>query len=485
MRSTGKGLAIFLVGLLFAIHPLHTEAVAWIAGRKDLLSTFFALLSLIAWVRYRGRSKQAYAWSIVMLLLSLLAKMMAVTLPVIFLLYDLLWERRKITREFFLDKLPHVLLSVIFGIVALGGKERILASLSPVETLLVAGKSVVFYLEKLLLPVHLSVLYPFQGMVSIAKPEFFLPLMIVLALFGLLVMLLRRAVSDTGAGKWAFGLLFFLIMLSPTLLHARKGEGIFFAVDRYAYLPSVGIALLLALLLQYIFDRYRPSGEALWIPVVIIVTAFTTLSVRQTFTWNSAETLYGNVLAIYPESVNARASLASIRRQQGDIQGAFDVLKEGLQYSDDSRLHLHAGYVYAANGDVTSAREQFEKVIAMDSQNPEPVFSIGSLLEQTGDPAGAAEKYRAAIALDSSYVVARVSLAQILMTQGKTLSEAEEQLRTALRWNPSAADAHVALAKILQKEGKREEALAHAQAALEIDEGNAEARNLVESLRQR
>ena len=473
---TGKKLPALLAGLLFAVHPLHTEAVAWIAGRKDLLSTFFALLSFIAYVKYRGGSRRGYAWSIVTLLLSLLAKLMAVTLPVLFLLYDLLWERRKWTPRMVVEKLPHFFLSIVFGLVAMGGKERILAMLSPVETLLVAAKSTAFYLQKLLLPFNLGVLYPYQGKVSVTEPAFFLPLLALLMLTVGVIFLWRR--DPERSRPLAFGFLFYLVALSPTLLHGRKGASVLFAVDRYAYLPSVGIALLLALLLSLLLERYRPSGETLWVPVTVVLTVALGLSVHQTFTWDSAETIYGNVLKTYPESVDARASLASIRRKRGQIKEAFDILKEGLQYGDDPRLRLHAGFVYAANGDVPSAREQFERVMEADPLNPEPVFSIGSLLEQTGDPAGAMERYRTAVLLDPSYVAARVSLARLLLQGGNT-DDAEAELRAALEWNPSSAEAHVGMAKLLLKKGEKDEAEAHLRTALRIDGGNGEARELM------
>ncbi len=520
---TGKKLPALLAGLLFAAHPLHTEAVAWVAGRKDLLSTFFALLSFIAYVKYRNGSRQGYAWSVVTLLLSLLAKLMAVTLPVLFLLYDFLWERRQsvtpsransvmvspvepwhafqgntlhaarhpstelgmtrwtrltMTRSLFLEKLPHFALSLVFGIVAMGGKERILAMLSPMETFLVAAKSTAFYLQKLLLPLNLGVLYPYQGEVGLLKPAFFLPLLALMALAGILLYAWRRS-SAGRMGGVSFCLLFYLVALSPTLLHGRKGASVLFAVDRYAYLPSVGIALLLALLISRLLERHRSlRGEALWIPVVIVLAAAAGLSFRQTLTWDSAEALYGNVLKAYPESVDARASLASIRRKQGRITEAFEILKEGLNYGDDPRLRMHAGFVYAANGDVPSAREQFEKVMAADPKDPEPVFAIGSLLEQTGDPAGALERYEVAVDLDPSYVAARVALARLLLAGGKT-DEAEVQLRSALEWNPSSMEGHMGMAKLLLKKGEEGGAAAHLRTALRIDGGNGEARRLL------
>jgi len=181
----GARLAVILCGLLFAVHPLHTEAVVWIAGRKDLLSTFFALLSFIAYLRYRKGSRRAYALSIVTFLLALLAKVTPLTLPVAFLLADLLLERRKDGWRMLTDKIPFLLLSTIFGLVAMGGKERVLTEEGYGGAFLLAGKSMMFYTEKLLLPLRLNVYHPYRGAMSLTEPRLLIPSLLLLGLLGL------------------------------------------------------------------------------------------------------------------------------------------------------------------------------------------------------------------------------------------------------------------------------------------------------------
>ncbi len=479
--------AAFFAGLLFAVHPLHTEAAVWVAGRKDLLSAFFILLSLITYIRYRDGKRGAYAISILLFVLALLSKIIAITLPAVIVLLDLLWERRKFSLQWFLDKIPYVLLSGVFSLVGSGGKERILSMISIPEMALVAGKSIAFYLWKFIAPHDLSIIYPQTETVSLLQPEFFLPLLLVLALVACALFLWKHAplAEDPERNRGlAFGMLFFLITLSPTLLHSRKGDGMIFAVDRYAYLPSIGLLLIVALLLPILLDRFRSlPRESVRIAAGVLVAILMLLSFRQVKTWDSPEMLYRNVLRLYPASVDARVALAGIWREEGKTQEAFDLLKEGLQYGDHVQLRLGAAYIYAATGDVPSAREQLQKASELRPQNPDPIYMLAQLDEKEGGTGAAADRYREAVILDPSFVGARVSLAKILIARG-TFPEAEEQLRAALQWNPSDIGTHLAYATLLEKMEKKNEALDHVRTALRVDAGNGEAKALLTRLTQ-
>jgi tetratricopeptide (TPR) repeat protein len=470
-----KGIALFC-GLLFAVHPLNAEAVVWVAGRKDLLSTFFFLLTFLTYLSYRGGRKWMLAVSIICFILALLAKVMTVTLPVALLLSDFILERRKFDWKLVLEKIPYVLLSGLFIVVALYGKERVLSSSTLLETGLMGAKSTAFYLLKFLLPFNLSVFYPYHGAITFFDPQFLVPTLLLAALAVCAIVYARRAPLAS------FGFLFFLLTVAPTFPQFHKGASMFFAVDRYAYLPSIGILVLLAGALAAAAHSFgRASTEARWGTAGGVLLLFILLSVQQTGVWDSTQTLFGHALALYPSSIEARIALADDLRARGKVQDAFELLKEGLQYDkNDSRLYVNAGYLYAETGNVEEARKQFEKAKSLAPADPDPVYALASLDAQTGYPAEAEAEYAAVIALDPSFVGARVHLSEYLIA-AKNLTGADAQLREALRWNPSSVPALVAMAELLEirKEPGAEVLLAR---ALALDPVNKKALALREKI---
>lgn len=448
-----KNLSVF-AGMLFAVHPLHTEAVAWVAGRKDLLFTAFFLGSFIVYLK--AKRLPSYLGSLTLHLLGLLAKVMAATLPAIFLLTD--WfHHGKIRKQSLLKSLPFFALSFTLIAVAVFGKERILSNHTHVETILMAIKSTVFYLWKFFLPTGLTMFYPYHGEILISEPAFFLPtltlsLTLTLAIWSLK---LTRTV--------AYGLAFFLITLAPTFINFHKGGEMYFASDRYPYLPSVGLLFLIVMglaRLPRVTERFVPrvTESALRGVAAIPIIILTILSIRQTTFWDSSSSMFERTLLLYPQSVAARTTLASFDKQRGRYDHAIKLLRDGLSYGDNLQLRMSLGSVYAKQGRVEDAQEQFEKAAALDEKNPEPLVAIGVLDEYRGNADAAAAKYRKAVELDRSYVSARNKLATILFEQ-KKYDEAEEQFRIALEWNPNAEGVLYNLSLILDLQNKRDEAL--------------------------
>jgi len=236
-----------MLGLLFAVHPLHTEAVVWASARKDVLSTFFFLLSVIEYIRYRkeGKSRFHYGMSLCAFLLGLFAKVTILTLPVVLLLLDLL-AGRKWSRTMIIEKIPFFALSGIFAVVAFYGKTGVLGASTILEKLLMAPVSTMHYLSKIVAPAGLSVLYPFFGDLTLSNPVVLLAFCLT-ALFLAIVMIALRYHRVA-----FFALAFFLVTLSPTLFNFAKGDTFYFASDRYAYVPSVGVLLLIGLIILWL-----------------------------------------------------------------------------------------------------------------------------------------------------------------------------------------------------------------------------------------
>ncbi len=466
--SRAKGWIAILCGLLFAIHPLNTEAVVWISGRKDLLSTFFFLGTCIGYVLYRHRVQYAYLLSIVLFLLALLSKVMVAPLPLVLLLADLLVERRKLSVAMLADKLPYIVLAGAFMVVAVAGKERVLAASTLLETALMAGRSTVFYAGKFALPVQLSVFYPHLGAITPSMPLFFVPALLVAASVGVAAWAWRRRTWLT------FGILFFLVTLTPTFLNFQKGEVTFFAVDRYAYLPSIGLFFIIAVVCTMIADQWEKNmgsqrAQRLATQVgSVVCLVLVVLSMRQTGVWNDSQTLYEHALALYPESVSARSGLAAIYRQDGRQEDELKVMQDGLKYTpNDVSLLDGIGSVYAQQSKFDEALVKYEQAMRADPTNPEPYFYRGSLQSDRGQIDAAIRDYQHAIDMDPSYVAATNNLASIYMERNE-LDKALTYFNQALAYNPNFMEGQYNVGRILHAQGKLAEAETHLLTADEL-----------------
>ncbi|MDO8469149.1 MAG: tetratricopeptide repeat protein, partial [Candidatus Peribacter sp.] len=239
------------------------------------------------------------------------------------------------------------------------------------------------------------------------------------------------------------------------------------ASDRYIYLPSLGLLLLLTLMLKGIGERWTLPKSAIAGTSGFLIALLCLLSMKQTKLWSSADALFTHALLVTPHSVAARTALAQTKLDMDQPEQAFAILKEGLKLGDDARLHLMAGTVYARVGQVPDALVQFNKAKQMDPKNADAWFSIGSIEEQTGDSVAALENYRTAVQLDPSDVPAHVGIGRLLADKGD-LAGAEQSYRTALAWNPNSMEAHRGLAPVLAKTGRTDEAQIHLELGLEL-----------------
>ncbi|HCI03358.1 TPA: hypothetical protein DE059_00360, partial [Candidatus Peribacteria bacterium] len=273
--------------------------------------------------------------------------------------------------------------------------------------------------------------YPLQGDISLVDMRILPSVIIAIVLIMIAIKTLKRHPWIT------FGIGWYLVCLAPTFLNIGKANLVFFAVDRYAYLPMVGLLIVLV----YIYKSIRPIAGS------IIIVVLIALSINQTNTWETPDGVFRRTLSIYPESVGARVGLATILRHQNKFEEAFEVITEGVKYMDHSLLHMNAGFVYAATGQVGDAEERFRAAIDMDPSNPEPYFSLGSLFDQTGRSDEAISFYEKAVELDDSYVIARAKLGNLYLKKNQT-DLAREQFEKALEWNKFSVEANEGMRRI-------------------------------------
>ncbi len=348
-RLSGNLFVASVTAALFAIHPIQTEAVLWAAARKDLLSGFFFLLSTLWYLKFREHDsvRKNLHLSVCFFALALLSKVSVIMLP--FWLLGIDWlQRRDVRRPMFTEKIPYGILAVFFGGVAVIGKSRILQSSGTLLNILLPAKSVAFYLEKFAWPTGLSVIYPYSGQSVIADVAWSA---------GLVVLLVAVLIFLAVRGKrrlFAFGLGTYFLLLVPSFTTFWKNGFLYFASDRYVYLASIGIFLIVALVLNLMKNRiHRRFGSGM--PGILIagvlIVALIPVTRAQSGVWANTEMLYRNVLRFYPDSVMAHTNL-------------------GLELQHEKKL--------------AEARQHYERAIELDPHSVHAYFNLSSLNTEEG-----------------------------------------------------------------------------------------------------
>src|SRR5438093_10323757 len=453
--NVGLAASAAFAALLFAIHPLRVESVAWATERRDVLSGLFYLLTLLVYLRAgeqgeRGRS--GYWASVGLFVCALLSKSMAVSLPVVLLILDVYPLRRlggargwwgEPARRIYLEKIPFVLLALAASggafIPQIEGRNMpSLDELSVLGRLAVSAYGLRFYLWKTVFPVSLSPLYELRGQDPLALP-FLLSYGVVPAVTALALILRRRLPGLLAA--W----LAYVVILLPVLGIFQNGPQI--AADRYTYLAGLGWALLASagMLAAWRRRSFLVTGLA-----VVLLLGFGTLTWNQVRVWHDSEKLWSHAVAIDPGSSIGQLSL---------------------------------GLALARHGKLAEAVEHYEAALRLEPGYADANDAWGNALARQGKLAEAVEHYEAALRVKPDHADAHNNVGSALVRQGK-LAEAIEHYRRALKIRPERADAHNDWGLALARQGKLVEAVKHYQEAVKLRPSFSEAHsNLANALR--
>lgn len=457
----------FAGALLFAIHPQNTEAVAWATGRKDVLATFFGLLSIVTYeLSYERESRRLFSISIATFILGLLSKAVLIPLPVALILFDW-YKKRSLTKKIILEKIPYVVLSILFALVALFGKQELLVETTFLQKILMAMKSTVFYLEKFFVPIDLTVIYPYSKQILLSSPDFFAPLLIVLALSaGALVML-----------RWTrvvlFGWLFFLVFLAPTFVNFSKGGALYFASDRYAYIPSIGLIIILTVsvstLLRRVSSRSRIPEQAAVCVGVVLAILFGLAAREQSHTWRNSQTLFEHVLSLYSNSLLAHNNLANLYRDQGDTASALVHYEEAKKIDPKNAIIWNnIGITYRGMGKIEEAVQAYTKSMELKPDFADAPYNMGYLEYARGNKNEAFTWYRKALTMLPTHVRSRIGMSAIFSEQGDDLA-ALKLLAEGAQLQPEVAEFPYNTGVLLEKHGKQKEAKAMYLHALKLN----------------
>jgi tetratricopeptide (TPR) repeat protein len=523
-RMTRRTWRSAFVAALFAVHPLHVESVAWIAERKDVLSTLFWLLTMLAYVRYVERPGGArYGLLLLVYSAGLLSKPMLVTLPLLLLLVDY-WPLGRFdgTRawpKLALEKLPLLLLAAASSAATLfaqtaGGAVAQLEQFPLGTRVANALVAYVAYLYKTIWPTSLALPYPYPY--HSLTP--FNVIFSVVILLGISVGVIRFARQRP---YLPVGWLWYVVSLLPVIGLIQVGSQAM--ADRYTYVPLTGLFVIVAWGVPDLLgdDAARALGRRVVLAVagVAAVLGLAGLARVQVGYWRDSVTLFSHALEVternpmahyglaidaykrgrleraesqhrqalrlHPTYVEAHTGLAAVLFKQQRYDQAESAYREALRLRrNDPLIRCGLGEALLKQQRLEEAAEQFEEALRTSTGDPTIYNRLGDVRARQERFDEALVQYRAALELDSSHVGARSSLATILMMRGQD-DLAAEQFEQVLRLDPNKATAHNNLGLILFRRGRLEQAIAHFEAALRTDPSNAgAAQNLARSRAQ-
>jgi tetratricopeptide (TPR) repeat protein len=486
LRTTHARWPSALVAALFALHPLHVESVAWASERKDTLSTFFGLLSLIAYVRYtKAPSIKRYALVAITLALGLLAKPMLVTWPFVMLLLDY-WPlhrfqtsdvRRQpvrhslgeggwsVVRGLVVEKIPLFALVAASATITLiaqshGGAVRSLMH-APITFRL--SNALVSYANYLLLafwPHDLAVYYPLP-------PTGIQAWQIIAAAFLLIGITALCFFQRRNQPYLIVGWLWFLGTLVPVIGLVQVGGQTM--ADRYFYIPSIGLFIALVFGLADLARRWRvaPLLSAGIAGGILLILA--TLTNAQIQLWRDSFTLFEHTLAVTPPNPHIEHNLGLAMGGSGRYDEAAAHFEKALQI--DPKFYeslVGMGVTRDFQGRLPEAIDYFQAAIRSQPDVPTAHVYLGRVLWKQNNDQGALEEIRRGSQLAPDDANIRADFALALQLMGR-ISEAIEQFHEALRMNPNNAEVHANLGLALLESGKPRESIPEFEIALRFN----------------
>jgi hypothetical protein len=387
---------VLLVGVVFAVHPLHVESVAWISERKDLLFAVFYLTSLLVWLRWlrpREKPKLAlYALSLVLYMLSLMSKPMAVSLPVILVLLDVYpLQRTGRGIRLLVEKLPFIAITVAACATAIlaqaTGKAVAMAESLPfLERLGNAARALVFYVMKTVLPINLSPFY------ALRPADGYLAVLGFTAALGILLLLAFCTARLRKEPVWFVLVAAFIIMLLPTLGIIQVGGQ--FAADRYMYLSIIPLVTGIVIVAKAGARRLEvPVSVAVWL-CGIASAMMVVLTINQMTHWRNSEALWMKTLAEDDEIPVAHFNLGNYYLSINDLARAEAEWTATVRLAPThSEAQNQLGNIAYLQGDMIAALGRYEQAVAGAPGNAEALYNYAMILDRLGMTSKARENY--------------------------------------------------------------------------------------------
>ena len=439
--------APFVAGLVFAVHPIHTESVAWVAGIADVGMTVFGLLALWLYLVADGRERVVMPLAALSFLAATLFKEPGIVLPLVMLAYEATVRRdRWNTGRVALRLAPFAIAGAVYvglRVHALGGFALTSAApLTPGRHVLALLALFAGYVEKLLVPVNQNFWHVFVPPESFGSPAAWTALAVVAAALTAAWIAARRSAVVS------FGVMLVLLPLLPAFHIGALNQGLENAfAERYLYFPSVGAALLAGLAARHVTRLTAPRIAVPVLLVSLVITAGAVATVRRNTTWKNGLTLWTDAVGKSPGSAIARMNYGAALLYAGRSEEGVRELRmaAGIQPALVDR-QIALGAAYAGKGRVKQAILAFHTALALDPRSAAAHYALGLIYEQRGAVDRAIREYEAALALEPSYAEAHNNLGVLYAEQGR-VDRALPHFDAAARLRPGDPDYRANLAR--------------------------------------
>ncbi|MCG6916201.1 MAG: tetratricopeptide repeat protein [Deltaproteobacteria bacterium] len=476
----------WLAAAVFALHPVHVESVAWVSERKNVLSGFFYFASALCLFRFFGftgkREKKPNLWwylaGLLLFICALFSKTVTCSLPAAMLLV-LWWKRGGVKGGEVAALAPFFALGLAMGLTTAWLEKHQVGALgsewdlSFVESCLLAGRALWFYLGKLILPVKLIFNYPRWQVDGSLWWQYIYPAGVLLVVF--ILWLIRRRIGR--------GPLVAVLFFCGTLLPALGFFDVYifrysFVADHFQYLASVGLIALLIGVATKLASRLpkwpQRSFSAVGLIVLLLLGGQTW---HQGYVYRDMETLWNDTIAKNPRSWLALNGLGVVLAEQGKFQEAIFHYSQALEVKPDHyKAHNNLGNALARLGRYEEAMNHYKESLRLRPDYAEAHSNLGNVLASQGKFQEAIYHYSEALRSEPDYVEAHINLANVLASQGK-FDEAMNHYEEALRLKPDYAEAHYNLGNVLAVQGRFQEAIRHYKEVLRLKPYHAEAHN--------
>jgi protein O-mannosyl-transferase len=497
------------IASMFALHPLHVESVAWISERKDVLSTFFWILTMASYVRYvRQPGIRNYLAAFFFFTLGLMSKAMMMTLPFVLLLIDYWPLGRLVTekRRVIFEKIPLIALTVVSLIVtfftqkkwgAVGAWDVYPFTLRTANALI----SYVRYIGKMFCPSDMAFFYPYSHLLSWWKSAGAFLMLVLLSLS-----IMRNARQEP---YLITGWLWFIGTLVPVIGLIQVGSQAM--ADRYTYIPYIGLFIMLAWGIPKLLFSLRSPGfvtkiqkprlqvrsqagalerdekqqcgkvmiAAVTAGIFTIIMSISNLQVRY---WRDSISLFEHALDVTHNNRMAHSKIGSILYRQGKTEAAAAHYSEALRIKpDDANAHNNMGLILARQGRTDEAIGYYKEALRLAPGLAIACNNMGIALEKQGKRDEAIRYYSQAVALKPDYAGAFNNLGLVLLRQGET-QKAIAYFQTSLNIRPDHAETRNNMGAALVRNGRQNEAIVHFRKALELNPDYVRAYNNLKKL---
>jgi len=467
------------VAALFALHPLHVESVAWVAERKDVLSTLFLLLALLAYWRYaKQKSVGFYSLTLLLFAFGLMSKPMLVTLPFLLLLLDywplnrfgsLLLDSRKIFYKLVIEKIPFFVLSAVSCIITYIVQKNAGAVSNfrqlPFDTRLInASLSYFRYIRTMFIPTKLAILYPYT---SDSLPVG-AAIIIAIAFLAITILFLKLAKNH----KYLLtGWFWYLGTLVPVIGLVQVGAQTH--ADRYTYISLIGLFIIIAWGANDLLKNYRYRVQLLTAATIVILSTLGLCTIHQVGYWKDTITLFEHTAAVTNKNARSQAILGLAYSQKKQYQKAAEHYLASLAIEPNFALTItNLGCVYAETGFPDKAVELHKRAIELVPDFDMAHYNLATAYGKLGRHDEAMAEYKKALALNPDIVEAHFGLG-IAYANSKLYGEAEEEFKKTLKLNPEYAQAHYSLALVYSDTGRTDLALQQYEILKGLDPNSA------------